>query len=213
MSLTLSDRVVLAQQFKLLTMWIQIVFRISRAHSVEQPAIISAKNSLSQSTFSQRLKTYFYVNKIRHRSTFLRFFRRPYNYHGFPTYLLTYISCLLNTVSKVATVWLEKCACYCYYSPNFFYTNYIGHVQTHCLFVFSVNSWPMWAVEASDCPPLVPVVRHVNSFRECTAAPVCDVVGPSPCWSASRTIAICHSQRYQLHETMILHPAYVSKQL
>jgi len=61
----------------------------------------------------------------------------------------------------------------------------------------------MWAVEASDCPPLVPVVRHVNSFRECTAAPVCDVVGPSSCWSASRTIAICHSQRYQLHETML----------
>jgi len=41
------------------------------------------------------------------------------------------------------------------------------------------NSWPLWAVKASDYSPLLSVVSELDGFWQCTVAPVCDVIRPS----------------------------------
>jgi len=68
-----------------------------------------------------------------------------------------------------------------------------------------LNSWPLWAIEASDYSPLLSVVSELDDFRQCTVAPVCDVIRPSSWWSSDRSLTFHH-------QSLILHSADVVKQ-
>jgi len=72
------------------------------------------------------------------------------------------------------------------------------------------NSWPVWAVEASDSAPLSSVVCQSYRLWDCTSTPVRNIITPSSSGSSTRPISFNHSQHHCLHQPLIFHSACVT---